>query len=336
MLRHGVQGASLPFDLASTVFKHAELHISCGLHAKQDHACMPLEPQGQQGFHSCRRSSSVILTSAILVDAAVSSCTFSLFWAATMYRRAFAGRGSIRDALLYLAACAVDEHCTIRVPSDEELEHEDGHSEGRQIGLKAGLAAAFLAMTLLFSFLPTLFRRTPHFQVRSAVMCLLLVQLGAHLLHMHGSCLCRRLSPALPAGLRTLLRMQGLWRPCLHKASSIKSTLFCHLNAHGVLMAILYMVVQAKHSHTCRLRQVLQPPQLCKRCTLGFQGILCVLNAFSGSVFLTVGLIHLVPAVLEYQSDALPNMDYPLGLALVLMGFLVILCVEQVWPVLCC
>ena len=60
------------------------------------------------------------------------------------------------------------------------------------------------------------------------------------------------------------------------------------------------------------------------------QGIISVLNCFSGAVFLTVGLTHLVPHVIEYQALARPSMDYPLGLALVVVGFLLILCIEQI------
>ena len=60
------------------------------------------------------------------------------------------------------------------------------------------------------------------------------------------------------------------------------------------------------------------------------QGILCCLNALSGSVFLTVGLTHLLPDVLAYQSEAAPALEYPLGLSLVAIGFLAILFIEQV------
>jgi hypothetical protein len=60
------------------------------------------------------------------------------------------------------------------------------------------------------------------------------------------------------------------------------------------------------------------------------QGIMSCLNAFSGSVFLTVGLAHLIPDVLHYQAEAFPAMAFPLGLALVALGFLLILFIEQV------
>jgi hypothetical protein len=55
-----------------------------------------------------------------------------------------------------------------------------------------------------------------------------------------------------------------------------------------------------------------------------------VLNAFSGSVFLTVGVTHLLPEVLDYQAAALPNLDFPLGTSIVIVGFMLILFIEQV------
>jgi zinc transporter ZupT len=54
------------------------------------------------------------------------------------------------------------------------------------------------------------------------------------------------------------------------------------------------------------------------------------LNAFSGSVFLTVGLMHLLPHVLEYESAADLGTEYPVGLMFVVVGFLLILFVEQI------
>lgn len=73
------------------------------------------------------------------------------------------------------------------------------------------------------------------------------------------------------------------------------------------------------------------PTQKCCHVSGGaVQGILSVLNAFSGSVFLTVGVTHLLPDVLEYQDVALPNLDFPLGLSIIVLGFMLILFVEQV------
>lgn len=60
------------------------------------------------------------------------------------------------------------------------------------------------------------------------------------------------------------------------------------------------------------------------------QGILTCLNAFSGAVFLTVGILHLLPDVAEYEAAAKLSTDYPVGLCFVVVGFLVILAVEHV------
>jgi zinc transporter ZupT len=60
------------------------------------------------------------------------------------------------------------------------------------------------------------------------------------------------------------------------------------------------------------------------------QGFMSILNAFSGAVFLSVGITHLLPHVLEYQELAYPSMKYPLGLVTIVLGFLLILFVEQV------
>lgn len=60
------------------------------------------------------------------------------------------------------------------------------------------------------------------------------------------------------------------------------------------------------------------------------QGLLACLNAFSGGVFLTVGLTHLLPHVAEYEATADLDTDYPVGLGLVAIGFILVLFVEQV------
>jgi NADH:ubiquinone oxidoreductase subunit 6 (subunit J) len=54
------------------------------------------------------------------------------------------------------------------------------------------------------------------------------------------------------------------------------------------------------------------------------------LNAFSGSVFLTVGILHLLPHVEEYEAAAKLSTDYPVGLACVVIGFVLVLFVELV------
>lgn len=60
------------------------------------------------------------------------------------------------------------------------------------------------------------------------------------------------------------------------------------------------------------------------------QGILSVVNCFSGAVFLAVGLLHLLPHVIEYEALSSLDTDYPVGLAVVLAGFALILFMEQV------
>ena len=63
------------------------------------------------------------------------------------------------------------------------------------------------------------------------------------------------------------------------------------------------------------------------KCT---QGLMAVFNAFAGAVFLTVGLTHLLPEVIHYQAEAFPDLEFPLGLALAVMGFMLILFIEQI------
>lgn len=60
------------------------------------------------------------------------------------------------------------------------------------------------------------------------------------------------------------------------------------------------------------------------------QGILTCLNVFSGSVFLSVGVLHLLPHVAEYESAAKLSTDFPVGNAIVIVGFLSVLFMEQV------
>jgi zinc transporter ZupT len=60
------------------------------------------------------------------------------------------------------------------------------------------------------------------------------------------------------------------------------------------------------------------------------QGLLSCLNSFSGAVFLIVGLTHLLPHVAEYEAKANLDTDYPVGLAIVALGFILVLFVEQI------
>jgi hypothetical protein len=60
------------------------------------------------------------------------------------------------------------------------------------------------------------------------------------------------------------------------------------------------------------------------------QGVLSCLNSFSGAVFLTVGLTHLLPHVAEFEANANLGTAYPVGFAIVAGGFILVLFVEQV------
>eukprot|EP00892_Ulva_mutabilis_P009091 jgi/Ulvmu1/6554/UM003_0188.1 len=61
-----------------------------------------------------------------------------------------------------------------------------------------------------------------------------------------------------------------------------------------------------------------------------YHGILTCLNVFSGSIFLSVGALHLLPHVAEYEEAADLSTDYPVGNAFVILGFLLVLFMEQV------
>eukprot|EP00892_Ulva_mutabilis_P009092 jgi/Ulvmu1/6555/UM003_0190.1 len=61
-----------------------------------------------------------------------------------------------------------------------------------------------------------------------------------------------------------------------------------------------------------------------------YQGILTLLNVFSGSMFLSVGVLHLLPHVAEYEEAADLSTDFPVGLSFVMVGFVLILYVERV------
>lgn len=71
-----------------------------------------------------------------------------------------------------------------------------------------------------------------------------------------------------------------------------------------------------------------QQPGVTGECAV--QGILACLNVFSGSTFLSVGILHLLPHVTDYESMADLDTDFPVGLSLVVVGFLLVLFVEQV------
>jgi len=58
-------------------------------------------------------------------------------------------------------------------------------------------------------------------------------------------------------------------------------------------------------------------------------GVMSLLNAFSGGVFLTAGLTHILPHVVETSMDV-DHGDYPLPYALVMLGYMLIFLVERV------
>ena len=57
--------------------------------------------------------------------------------------------------------------------------------------------------------------------------------------------------------------------------------------------------------------------------------VVSVLNAFSGGVFLTAGLTHILPHVIESSAEV-DHGDYPLPYALVIIGYLLVFLVEKV------
>lgn len=62
-------------------------------------------------------------------------------------------------ALQYVMACQVDSNCVIEAKHSENAKDKsaDG-SEGKLWGLKIGLSLVFVAMSILFSFVPELFK----------------------------------------------------------------------------------------------------------------------------------------------------------------------------------
>ena len=60
------------------------------------------------------------------------------------------------------------------------------------------------------------------------------------------------------------------------------------------------------------------------------QGILSLFNVATGAIFLTVGIVHLLPEVVEFQALADLDTDFPLGFAMVVIGFCLVLFTEHV------
>lgn len=58
-------------------------------------------------------------------------------------------------------------------------------------------------------------------------------------------------------------------------------------------------------------------------------GFMSLLNAFSGGIFLTTGLTHILPHVVESSAEV-DHGDYPLPYALVILGYMLIFLVERV------
>jgi hypothetical protein len=74
----------------------------------------------------------------------------------------------VRDALRFITACTIDRSCHIEPPEMVGTAPTASASDsGSLLGLKFGLAAAFLAMTVVASYLPCLFRWSSHYQVCS-------------------------------------------------------------------------------------------------------------------------------------------------------------------------
>lgn len=60
------------------------------------------------------------------------------------------------------------------------------------------------------------------------------------------------------------------------------------------------------------------------------QGILALFNTASGAIFLTVGVVHLLPEVVEFEALADLPTDFPVGFSLIVLGFMMVLFVEHV------
>ena len=59
-------------------------------------------------------------------------------------------------------------------------------------------------------------------------------------------------------------------------------------------------------------------------------GVLALVNCFSGGVFMCTGLTHILPHVVEYGAGVSGYGDYPLPYALVMLGYMLVFLVERV------
>jgi zinc transporter 1/2/3 len=59
-------------------------------------------------------------------------------------------------------------------------------------------------------------------------------------------------------------------------------------------------------------------------------GVLGLVNCFSGGVFMCTGLTHILPHVVEYGASVDGYGEYPLPYALVMLGYMLVFLVERV------
>lgn len=129
-------------------------------------------------------------------------------------------------AMQYIVACQVDSNCVVEAEhSEDEVDSRSLEKGGKLWGLKIGLAFAFLAITVVSSFIPLLFKRLSSFKVCTISVPLLTKQSSV------GSCsgfgLCSSADPfRLPlkpacvhpsthATSRTLDGLPSIWISCL-------------------------------------------------------------------------------------------------------------------------
>lgn len=71
-------------------------------------------------------------------------------------------------ALAFIMACHVDSGCTVEGEESVEAEDRSVEQPSKLWGLKIGLAASFIAITVVASFLPSIFMRWRSYEVRGA------------------------------------------------------------------------------------------------------------------------------------------------------------------------
>jgi hypothetical protein len=92
-------------------------------------------------------------------------------------------RANVARALAFITACQADPSCELEAGHMDEAEIEVANSKAH-LGLKSALALSFVPMTIIASFFPTLFMRSPSYHVRNAPC----MQSAVMLLELHELC----------------------------------------------------------------------------------------------------------------------------------------------------